>query len=159
VINELYRKGSLVEALVLNIDKGQKKFSLSVKRLKEDPWKGIPARYHTGDVVEGYITSITDFGVFVEIEEGIEGLIHLSEIEDVQEKNLSEVFKIDDPIQVVILNITERDKRIGLSIKALKKKDDDKVVEQTSSRDDAAFSTLGDFLEPAMQRDNEDKAT
>jgi small subunit ribosomal protein S1 len=159
VINELYRKGSLVEALVLNIDKGQKKFSLSVKRLKEDPWKGIPARYHAGDIVEGYITSITDFGVFVEIEEGIEGLIHLSEIEDVQEKNLSEVFKIDDPIQVVILNITERDKRIGLSIKALKKKDDDRPVEPPSSRDDEAFSTLGDFLSPVMQRDNEDKAT
>jgi small subunit ribosomal protein S1 len=77
----------------------QKKFSLSIKRLVGDPWKGAASRYHVGDVVGGHVTSITDFGVFVELEEGIEGLIHLSEIDDSQSKQLSEVFQIDDRIE------------------------------------------------------------
>jgi len=154
-ISDIYKKGTFIEALVINVDKTQKKFSLSLKRLKEDPWRGIAAKYHIGDVIEGFITSITDFGVFVEIEEGIEGLIHLSEIDDLQGKNLSEVFKVDDPVQVVILNIDEKDKRIGLSIKALKKAEE-KPEEEITSREEGAFSTLGDILEPAINRDNQD---
>jgi small subunit ribosomal protein S1 len=154
-ISDVYKKGAFVEALVLNIDKVQKKFSLSLKRLKEDPWKGIAAKYHIGDIIEGFVTSITDFGAFVEIEEGIEGLIHLSEIDDLQGKALSEVYKVDEPVQVIILNIDEKDKRIGLSIKALKKKEE-KPEEDAAPQEDGAFSTLGDILEPAMNRDNQD---
>jgi len=154
-ISEIYKKGTFIDALVINVDKTQKKFSLSLKRLKEDPWRGIAAKYHIGDVIEGFITSITDFGVFVEIEEGIEGLIHLSEMDDLQGKNLSEVFKVDEPVQVVILNIDEKDKRIGLSVKALKKAEE-KPEEEITSREEGAFSTLGDILEPVINRDNQD---
>jgi small subunit ribosomal protein S1 len=157
-ISDVYKKGTFIEALVLNIDKVQKKFSLSLKRLKEDPWKGIAAKYHIGDIIEGFVTSITDFGAFVEIEEGIEGLIHLSEIDDLQGKALSEVYKVDEPVQVIILNIDEKDKRIGLSIKALKKKEE-KPEEDAAPQEDGAFSTLGDILEPAMNRDNQDANT
>ncbi|MBP1734129.1 MAG: ribosomal protein [Deltaproteobacteria bacterium] len=157
-ISDIYKKGTFIEALVLNIDKVQKKFSLSLKRLKEDPWKGIAAKYHIGDIIEGFVTSITDFGAFVEIEEGIEGLIHLSEIDDLQGKALSEVYKVDEPVQVIILNIDEKDKRIGLSIKALKKKEE-KPEEDAAPQEDGAFSTLGDILEPAMNRDNQDANT
>jgi small subunit ribosomal protein S1 len=121
VISEQYKKGANVEALVLNIDKTQKKFSLSIKRLVSDPWKGAASRYHVGDIVEGYVTSVTDFGVFVEIEEGIEGLIHLSEIDDAQGKQLAEVFPIDSKIEAAILNIDEKEKRIALSIKKQRK--------------------------------------
>ena len=102
-----------MDALVLNVDKAAKKFSLSIKRLKDDPWKGLVTRYHTGDVIEGYVTSITDFGVFVEIEEGVEGLIHLSEIEDLQGKNVADLFKLDDMVKAGILSIDEKNKRIG----------------------------------------------
>ncbi|HQO63903.1 MAG TPA: 30S ribosomal protein S1, partial [Syntrophorhabdus sp.] len=69
-ISDVYKKGTYVEALVLTVDKTQKKFSLSLKRLKDDPWKGISTKYHIGDIIDGFITSITDFGVFEEIEEG-----------------------------------------------------------------------------------------
>ena len=99
-----------MEALVLNVDKAAKKFSLSIKRLKDDPWKGLVERYRTGDVVEGYVTSITDFGVFVEIEEGVEGLIHLSEIEGLHGKNVGELFKLDDSVRAAILSIDEKAK-------------------------------------------------
>ena len=150
---EQLKKGTTVEALVLNIDKTQKKFSLSIKRLKDDPWKGVASRYRVSDIVEGYVTSITDFGVFVEIEEGIEGLIHLSEMDDTRSKQPSEIFQIDDKIQAVILNIDEKDKRIALSTKALKKADE-KVPAESVPDNVNTFSTLGDILEPAMRKNN-----
>jgi len=156
VIAESYKKGAAVDALVLNIDGEQKKFSLSIKRLKEDPWKGLLERYRVGDTVEGYVTSITDFGVFVEIEEGIEGLIHLSEIESGKGKHPSELFAIDDVVKAMVINVDERDKRIGLSTKALKKAEEKKEVSSFSKEEARAFSTLGDLLEPAMKKNNRD---
>ncbi len=151
---ENLKKGAMVDALVLNIDKAQKKFSLSIKRLKEDPWKGLSERFSTGDVIEGYITSITDFGVFVEIEEGIEGLIHISEMDDLQGKQPSEVFTLDDKIQAAILHIDEKEKRIALSTKVLRKRDNQPAAE-AREENGGAFSTLGDILEPAMKKDSE----
>jgi len=156
VILESYKKGMFVEALVLNVDKEQKKFSLSIKRLKEDPWKGVVSRYHVGDTVEGYVTSITDFGVFVELEEGVEGLIHLSEMDDMQGKRLSDLFKIDDRVTTIIVNISEKERRIGLSIKALKRKEEDRTMEALS-KEDSALSTLGEILKPAMKDTDLDK--
>jgi len=150
---EQLKKGATVDALVLNIDKVQKKFSLSIKRLKEDPWKGVSNRYSTGDVVEGHITSVTDFGVFVEIEEGIEGLIHVSEMDELQGKQPSEVFSLDDKIQAAILNIDEKEKRIALSTRVLRKRES-RVVTEVREENTGAFSTLGDILEPAMKKNS-----
>ena len=151
---EHLKKGAMVDALVLNIDKTQKKFSLSIKRLKEDPWKGLSERFSTGDVIDGYITSITDFGVFVEIEEGIEGLIHISEMDELQGKQPSEAFTLDDKIQAAILHIDEKEKRIALSTKVLRKRDDQPATE-AREENGGAFSTLGDILESAMKKDSE----
>ncbi|MCX8110576.1 MAG: 30S ribosomal protein S1 [Syntrophorhabdaceae bacterium] len=150
-VQDHYKKGTIVEAVVLNVDKENKKFSLSIKKLKEDPWRGISTKYRERDIIEGYITSITDFGIFVEIEDGVEGLIHLSEIDDLQGRSPSDVYKIDDKIKAVILNIDEKEKRIGLSIKALKKMDEKSIMENLS-RDNSAFSTLRDILEPAIKK-------
>jgi small subunit ribosomal protein S1 len=147
----------MVEALVINVDKAQKKFSLSLKQMKENPWKGLVSRYQVGEVVEGYVTSITDFGVFVEIEEGIEGLIHLSEMDEAKGKHPSEIFNIDDKVKAMILNIDGKDKRIGLSIKAIKKVEEYKPAE-TPKKDDNFFSTLGDILEPAINRENNENS-
>jgi small subunit ribosomal protein S1 len=156
IVADSYKKGATIEALVLNIDGEQKKFSLSIKRLKEDPWKGLPDRYHVGDIVEGYVTSITDFGVFVEIEEGIEGLIHLSEIDDGKGKHPSELFRVDEVVKAVVINVDERDKRIGLSTKALKKTEEKREVENFSREENRAFSTLGDLLEPVIRKNDKD---
>jgi small subunit ribosomal protein S1 len=156
LIAESYKKGATVEALVLNIDGEQKKFSLSIKRLKEDPWKGLPERYRVGDVVEGYVTSITDFGVFVEIEEGIEGLIHLSEIDNGKGKHPSELFSVDQVVKAMVINVDEKDKRIGLSTKALRRAEEKNEVESFARDDNRAFSTLGDLLEPVMRKGEKD---
>jgi len=156
VVAESYKKGAQVDALVLNIDAEQKKFSLSIKRLKEDPWKGLVERYHVGDSVEGYVTSITDFGVFLEIEEGIEGLIHLSEIENGKGRHPSELFKLDEVVKATVINVDEKEKRIGLSTKAFKKTEEKKEIDTFSREETRAFSTLGDLLEPAMKKNNRD---
>jgi small subunit ribosomal protein S1 len=152
---ETYKKGASIQALVLNIDPEQKKFSLSIKRLKEDPWKGILQRYRVGEMVEGHVTSITDFGVFVEIEEGIEGLIHLSELDGAKGKHPSEIFSVDDAVTAMVINVDERDKRIGLSIRAIKKAEEKKETASFQMKDESrALSTLGDFLLPAILKDN-----
>ncbi|MHB8109482.1 MAG: 30S ribosomal protein S1 [Syntrophorhabdaceae bacterium] len=150
---EQLKKGAMIDALVLNIDKAQKKFSLSLKRLKEDPWRGVSNRYSVGDVIEGHITSITDFGVFVEIEEGVEGLIHISEMDELQGKQPSEVFTLDDKIQAAVLNIDEKEKRIALSTKVLRKRET-RTVSEAREENTGAFSTLGDILKPAMKKNN-----
>jgi small subunit ribosomal protein S1 len=156
IVSETFKKGTMVEALVINVDKAQKKFSLSLKQLKENPWRGLLSRYQVGEIVEGYVTSITDFGAFVEIEEGIEGLIHLSEMDEVKGKHPSEIFNIDDKVKAVILNIDAKDKRIGLSVKTIKKIEENKTTE-TLKNDDNYFSTLGDILEPAINnKENSD---
>ncbi|MCX5808557.1 MAG: 30S ribosomal protein S1 [Proteobacteria bacterium] len=152
-VSDTYKKGAMLEALVINIDKGQKKFSLSIKQLNEDPWTGLTSRYHVGDIADGYITSLTDFGIFVEIENGIEGLIHISEVDEAKGKHPSEFFKIDDKVRAMVLNIDERNKRIGLSIKAIKKIEDDRTME-TYTREEGSLSTLGDFFEQAIKKDN-----
>jgi len=152
-VSDTYKKGVTVEALVINIDKGQKKFSLSIKQLNEDPWAGLTSRYHVGDIADGYVTSLTDFGIFVEIENGIEGLIHISEVDEAKGKHPSEFFKIDDEVRAMVLNIDERNKRIGLSIKAIKKIEDDRTME-TYTREEGSLSMLGDFFEQAMKKGN-----
>jgi small subunit ribosomal protein S1 len=156
-----FKKGAPIDALVLNIDPEQRKFSLSLKRLKEDPWKGLLERYHMGDVVEGFVTSITDFGVFVEIEEGIEGLIHLSELDTSKGKHPSELFAMDDKIRAVVIHVDEREKRIGLSVKALKKMEEKKETDEFSAKEEprGALATLGDFLVPAIIKNSHDKET
>jgi len=153
IVSETFKKGTMVEALVINVDKTQKKFSLSLKQLKENPWKDLVSRYQVGEIVEGYVTSITDFGVFVEIEEGIEGLVHLSEMDESKGKHPSEIFNIDDKVHAVILNIDGKDKRIGLSIKATKKIEENNTKE-TFKKNEDYFSTLGDILEPAINKEN-----
>ena len=154
-----FKKGTPIEALVLNVDPDQRKFSLSLKRLKEDPWKGLVDRYHVGDVIEGFVTSITDFGVFVEIEEGIEGLIHLSELDTTKGKHPSEFFAMDDKVKASVIHLDEREKRIGLSVKTLKKMEEKKEAEEFPVKEEGnrALSTLGDFLEPVINKNNHDR--
>ena len=161
VSSDSFKKGAPIDALVLNIDPEQRKFSLSLKRLKEDPWKGLLDRYHEGDVIEGFVTSITDFGVFVEIEEGIEGLVHLSELDTSKGKHPSELFAMDDKVRAVVIHVDEREKRIGLSVKTLKKREEKKEMDEFTIKEEprGALSTLGDFLVPAIIKNNHDKET
>jgi small subunit ribosomal protein S1 len=114
--SELYKKGDEVQAKVLSIDKENERFSLGIKQLTQDPWEEIPEKYKVGTKVTGKVTNITDFGIFVELEEGIEGLIHSSEISKGKTKASLGKFQIDDVIQTLVVNVSREEKKIGLSI-------------------------------------------
>ncbi len=117
--SEVFKKGQEVEALVLNIDSANKRFSLSTKLLEKNPWQGVEDRYKPGMIIEGTVTSVADFGAFVEIEEGLEGLVHVSELSRGKQKGSD--ISVGDRVEVEVLNVDPEDNKIGLSIRTLKK--------------------------------------
>jgi len=119
--SELYKKGEDVEATVLGIDVDNERISLGIKQLAEDPWNRVPRAYPIGTRVKGPVTSVTDFGVFVEIEEGIEGLIHVSQLSTERVDKPASLHKVGDVVEAEVTSVDIREKRIGLSVKALRK--------------------------------------
>jgi small subunit ribosomal protein S1 len=116
--NEVVNKGDRVQCVVLEVDRDKQRISLGVKQLTEDPWlEAIPGAYQPGMVVRGVVTKITNFGVFVELEDDLEGLLHISELADHKVENPQDVVKSGDEIDVKILRVDISDRKIGLSLK------------------------------------------
>jgi small subunit ribosomal protein S1 len=116
--NELLKKGDTVKCVVLEVDRDKQRISLGQKQLTEDPWlNAIPEHYKPGMVVRGTVTKITNFGVFVELEQELEGLLHISELADHKVENPQDVVKAGDEIDVKILRVDRADRKIGLSLK------------------------------------------
>jgi small subunit ribosomal protein S1 len=114
--SEVVQKGDKVRCVVLNVDQERKRVALGMKQLASDPWEtDIPAKYHPGLVVTGKVTKITNFGVFVELEPGLEGLLHISELADHKMDNPEDVVKVGDPIEVKVLRVDPAERKIGLS--------------------------------------------
>jgi small subunit ribosomal protein S1 len=149
---ELYKKGEEVEAVVLNIDSKNERFSLGVKQLAPDPWKDVARRYRKGEVVVGKVTNVTDFGAFVELEEGIEGLVHVSEISREKVEKPSDVLKVGDTVSAVVLHIDPHDRRIGLSIKLLKEKTEKAEFEKYISDQGSTSPSLGELIQEEMEK-------
>jgi small subunit ribosomal protein S1 len=123
--NELLEKGQRVVCQVLNVDQERKRIALGLKQLKQDPWEtDIPDRYKPGDTVTGKVTKLTNFGVFVELEPGLEGLLHISELADHKVDSPEEVVNVGDEIEVKILRVDSNDRKIGLSRKKASGPDD-----------------------------------
>src|SRR5436189_109525 len=133
--SELYRKGDEVEAVVLGIDVDNERISLGIKQLTEDPWAAIPRTYPPGTRVKGAVTSVTDFGVFVELEEGIEGLIHVSQLSAERVDKPSTLFKPGDAVEAEVTEVDPREKRIKLSIKALLKSEEREEMDAYQRRE------------------------
>ena len=117
--SELYKKGDTVQSIVLDIEKENERFSLGIKQIQEDPWKTVGQRYKVGSEINGTITNVTDFGIFVEIEEGIEGLVHVSEISKEKIKTPVGRYNIGDMLTARVMTINSDERRIGLSVKRL----------------------------------------
>ena len=149
---ELYKKGQEVEAVVLNIDRKNERFSLGVKQLTPDPWKDVARRYRKGEVVVGKVTNVTDFGAFVELEEGIEGLVHVSEISREKVEKPSDVLKVGDTLSALVLHIDPHDRRIGLSIKLLKEKAEKADIEKYISDQGSTSPSLGELIQEEMEK-------
>jgi len=149
--SELYKKGDTVQAKVLDIDKDNERFSLGIKQLAEDPWKTVADRYPVGTEISGSITNVTDFGIFVELEEGIEGLVHVSEISKEKVKTPVGQYNLGDPLNAKVININTEDRRIGLSIKKLEVEDEQTVLEEYVNQMKPAPSSLGEILKENLQ--------
>ena len=149
---ELYKKGQQVEAVVLNIDRKNERFSLGVKQLTADPWKDVARRYRKGEVVAGKVTNVTDFGAFVELEEGIEGLVHVSEISREKVEKPSDVLKVGDTLSAVVLHIDPHERRIGLSVKGLKEKTENAEIEKYISDQGSTSHSLGELIQEEMEK-------
>src|SRR5690554_3637546 len=113
----MYEVGQEVEAVVLNIDVNNERFSLGIKQLEPDPWETIPQRYPPGKIIPARITKITDFGAFAQIEEGIEGLIHISELAERRIEDVREVVNVDEEHKVEVISVDPKERKIALSIK------------------------------------------
>jgi small subunit ribosomal protein S1 len=142
---EVYKVGDVVQAKVLTVDQENEKFTLGMKQLAEDPWASVPARYPVGNVITGTVTNVTDFGLFVEVEEGIEGLIHVTELGK-KVKSPSELFKEGDAVQAKIIHVSADERRLGLSIKQIKDDEERRKPKDYHSGDNSISQTLGDLL-------------
>jgi small subunit ribosomal protein S1 len=149
---ELYRKGQEVQAVILSIDPRNERLSLGIKQLTPDPWKEVTRRFRRGDVATGKVTSVTDFGAFVELEEGIEGLVHVSEISYEKVGKPSDVLKVGDAVSAMVLHIDPHERRIGLSIKKMSEKAEKAEIEKYISNQNAASSNLGELIQEEMER-------
>ncbi len=153
--SEKYAKGEVIQAVVLKIDKENERFSLGVKQLTPDPWQAAYNNYPSGTVVEGEITNVTDFGVFVKLEEGIEGLVHVSEISKDKVKTPVGMYQVGDVLKAIVINVSAKDRKIGLSVKTLEDEGEAEAVEKIKKAEaevaEAAPSTFGDLLKAAAE--------
>ncbi len=148
--SELYKKGDIVKAVVLNIDRENERFSLGIKQLQEDPWHSIPERYAPGTILKGQVTSVTDFGIFLEIEEGIEGLIHVSEISKEKIDSPKTFAKVGEELEAVVLNVDTADRKIALSVKHLADRKEKAEVDAYLGAQKKATSNFGELLQGAL---------
>jgi small subunit ribosomal protein S1 len=158
--SEVLKKGDTVEAIVLNIDAENQRLSLGLKQLATDMWDEFFAHHKAGDLVEGKVVRLTNFGAFVELHEGIEGLVHVSELDEKRVEKPEDAIKIGETYPMKIIKINEGEKKIGLSIRAVKtdefQKDVDAYKEQTAAPERAASTTtMGDAFRAAARKREE----
>jgi small subunit ribosomal protein S1 len=144
--SEYFKKGQEVEAVVLNVDVDNEKFSLGIKQIEKNPWDELFQKYAPGSVVTGKITNFTDFGIFMEIEEGIEGLVHISEISQKRVKTSSELYAIGDTVSAVVKSIDPKSKKIRLSIKEMEAPAPTPASNQYINNQENIGSNLGQVL-------------
>ena len=141
--NEVVEKGQQIECKVLQVDQERRRIALGLKQLQEDPWAtDIPLKYQPGQVVKGTVTKLTNFGVFVGLENGLEGLLHISELADHKVESPEEVVKVGDEIEVKVLRVDTDERKIGLSRKRVEWAEDaqEPVAEATEAAPKASPS-------------------
>jgi len=144
--SELYKKGQEVEAMVLNIDVENEKFSLGIKQVDKNPWDEKNFLYATGSVIKGKVTNVTDFGIFVELEEGVEGLVHISELSQKRVKTASELYAVGDTVSAVVKSVDLQNRRIRLSIKDYETASEGYSVNQYINNKENVGSNLGKVM-------------
>lgn len=138
--SDVLNKGDKVKCIVLSVDQEKRRIALGLKQMANDPWEGdIPGRYHPGQLVKGKVTKITNFGVFIELEPGLEGLLHISELADGKVDKPETLVKQDEELEVRVLRVDAAERKIGLSRKKIG--DEDTPTEAASPETAAADGT------------------
>ena len=148
---EKYAKGDTIQAVVLKIDRENERFSLGIKQLEPDPWQAALNNYPGGAIVEGKITNVTDFGIFVQLEEGVEGLVHVSEISKEKITTPVGMYNVGDSLQVKVINVSSKDRKIGLSVKAMDEDSGEDTLKDYKKKQAAGPATIGDLLKEEME--------
>ena len=141
--SEVLQKGDSVEAVVLNVDADSQRLSLGIKQLEPDKWEEFFSQHQIGDVVTGKIVRVTNFGAFVEVGEGVEGLCHVSELSDQHIDNPEDHFATDQELEVKIIKLNLLERKIGLSVKALQ--EETEREESWSYKPEVATTSIGDI--------------
>ena len=129
--SEVLKKGDEVEAVVLEVDASNQRISLGLKQAQNDPWSSISGRFKVGQIVKGKVSKLASFGAFVEIEEGIDGLVHISQISDDRVQKVRDALAPGQDVEARVIKIDSVERRIGLSIKAAKLSDEEFVVDDS----------------------------
>ena len=154
--SELFKKGDQVKAMVLNIDNtGEKpKISLGIKQLQQDPWDRIPYDYPIGKIIEVKVLKLAEFGAFAELEPGIEGLIHISEITDERIEDPGQILEANQTVRAEVIQMDAQERRIGLSIKSAKRQDE-LADAQGFANASQAGATLGDVMAKKLRGEDD----
>jgi small subunit ribosomal protein S1 len=145
--SEKFEKGDQVDAVVLKIDKDNEKFSLGIKQLEPNPWDGISKKFGVGSEVTGPVTSVTDFGVFVQLEDGIDGLVYSSELAAERIENPADHFKPGQEVTALVVKVEPEEQKVSLSIRALSDKEERKALKDLAEQESQTqTTTLGDLL-------------
>jgi len=156
--SELYKKGDIVEVKVLGVDVQNERFSLGIKQLTTDPWKLVAERYPVGSRVKGEVTSVPDFGVFVRLEEGVEGLIHVSQLSTERVDKPSTMFKVGDSVEAEVIHVDAHDRKVGLSVRALKKTEERQEMENYLKKEkDAGRFSFESILNEELRLDRDEE--
>jgi small subunit ribosomal protein S1 len=134
--SEMLKKGDDLEAVVLDIDKTNQRISLGVKQLDEDPWKEIDGRFRIGDLVKGTVSKLTNFGAFIQLQDDIDGLVHISQISEDRVEKVKDVLKVGQEVEARVIKVDKAERRIGLSVKAAN------YSEEALRKEAEAFDTL-----------------
>jgi small subunit ribosomal protein S1 len=152
---EIFSKGQMVHAVVLSVDTENERLSLGMKQINPDPWTEIPNKYRPGTRIKGKVSSVTDFGIFLEIEEGIEGLVHVSELSHEKLATPKGFANPGDELEAVVLSVDSTDRKIALSIKSLQSALDKAELASYMESQGEATSNLGELLKEGLKKNGE----
>ena len=150
-LKAIFKEGEKVDAQVMDIDAKEERLSLSIKALATDPWPEIVQRYPVGAKVKGTVAAVADFGVFVQLEEGVQGMIHKSELGMNKKSSIAEAFEVGSDIECLVISVDpdSADRRIGLSIRAARQKNRDEQI--ANFNDEVSAPTFGDLIKEQLE--------
>ena len=153
--NEVVEKGQEIECIVISVDQQRRRIALGLKQLNEDPWlNDIPDRYQSGQLVKGKVTKLTNFGVFVGLEDGLEGLLHISELAEHKVENPEEIVKLGEEIEVKVLRVDSDERKIGLSRKRVDWTEEAEAEAETANKKETTTTATGVELKGGIGGDS-----